>query len=501
MDFRRAWLAVLAPVAILACKSDSASAPPPPDAVTFPATFMFGTATAGFQIEKADSNTDWSDWVKLSPSKIKNGDTPDNGGPDALNHFDDDIALMTQMGQNAYRFSIEWGRLYPTADSFTNDTPDGAALAAYDAEIQKLQNARITPLVTLFHWALPNWLSDVSHPNDPQGWERPETSTDFATFCSRMAKHFGDKVDWWVTLNEPLVYVTTGYVQGGSPPGVVLDATRAFNVARTLARAHAACFDAIHQADTTDADGDGKAAWVSVAKHQRTFHPEDPTDQDDVAATAHVRYLWNQWFLNATIRGDWDDDIDGNYDGPNDKKGDPTLKGRMDYIGVNYYSDTLISAHRGVVIPIVNAAVIQDHLPTDRPKTDVAWDIYPEGLRSMLEEDVAPYSLPVVITENGIADRADSNRARFLAEHLYQLGWAMKDGLDVRGYFHWSLMDNFEWQNGFCPKFGFASVDPQSAARTLRGSASEYQKIASSKIVKRADIDAMPAFVTTDFCP
>ena len=119
----------------------------------------------------------------------------------------------------------------------------------------------------------------------------------------------------------------------------------------------------------------------------------------------------------------------------------------------------------------------------------------------MLEEDVAPYSLPVVITENGIADRADVNRARFLAEHLYQLGWAMKDGLDVRGYFHWSLMDNFEWQNGFCPKFGFASVDPATGARTLRASGSEYEKIISSKVVKRADIDAMPAFVTTDFCP
>lgn len=501
MDFRRTTALALAPLLVLACKSDQAAGPEaPPDSVSFPASFLFGTATAGFQIEKGDSNTDWADFVKLQ-GKIKNGDTPDNGGPDALDHVDDDIALMTQTGQNAYRFSIEWGRLFPTKASFDSNTPDPAALAAYDSEIQKLQNAHIAPMVTLFHWALPNWLSDVSKPSDPQGWERPETAAAFTQFCSRMAQHFGPSVDWWITLNEPLVYVTTGYLQGGSPPGVVLDANRAFAVARTFARVHASCFDAIHQADTTDADGDGKAAWVSVAAHLRTFHPLDDTNPDDVAATKHVEYLWNRWFLNATINGDWDDDIDGNYTGPNDVKGDPTLAHRMDYVGVNYYSDTLISAHTGLVIPVVNATVAQDHLPTDRPKTDVAWDIYPEGLRDVLLDVVKPYGLPVLITENGIADRADVNRARFLTDHLYELGWAMKDGLDVRGYFHWSLIDNFEWQNGFCPKFGFASVDPTTGARTLRASGATYQKIISAKTIKKADLDALPPYQTTPFCP
>ncbi|HEX7662919.1 MAG TPA: family 1 glycosylhydrolase, partial [Polyangiaceae bacterium] len=372
----------------------------------------------------------------------------------------------------------------------------------YDAEIQKLHDAHITPMVTLQHFALPDWLADVTQPQQPQGWERPETKDLFTQYCSRMAKHFGAQVDWWVTINEPLVVVVTGYLQGGSPPGVVLDPTRAFAVARAEARAHAACFDAIHAADTTDADGDGKAAWVSVAKHQRTFHPDDPTSDDDVAATAHVRYLWNQWFLNAIVKGQWDDDIDGNLTGPNDIQSDSTLVGRADYLGVNYYSDTIISAHRGVVIPQVNASVQQDHLDTDRPKTDVAWDIYPEGLRSMLEEDVKPYGLPVVVTENGIADHGDVNRARFLAEHLYQLGWAMQDGVDVRGYFHWSLMDNFEWQNGFCPKFGLASVDPTTGARTLRASGNAYKNFIATKTVATKDIDALAPYVTTDdACP
>jgi beta-glucosidase len=483
-------------VAVLSCKSD-ASGPTSPASVTFPNSFLWGTATAAFQIEKGDVNTDWSAWVNLTPSKIKNGDKPDDGGPDALNHIDDDIALMQQMGVNSYRFSIEWGRLFPTADA---TAPDPTALAAYDGEMQKLQSAHITPMVTLQHFAIPTWLSDVTQPNNPQGWERPETTDAFVKFCTWAGSHYGAQVDWWVTINEPLVTAVIGYVQGGSPPGTVLAADRAFAAIKAMARAHAKCFDALHAADTVDADGDGKAAMVSVAAHLRTFHPLDPTSDDDVAATAHVHYLWNLWFLNATILGNWDDDLDGNYTGPNDTQGDPTLKGRMDYVGMNYYSDTLISAHSGLVIPIVNAAVVQDHLPTDRPKTDVAWDIYPEGLRTILDEDVAPYKLPVVITENGIADRADQNRARFLAEHLYQLGWSIQDGVDVRGYFHWSLMDNFEWQNGFCPNFGFASVDHATAARTLRASGSEFKKIIDAKSLKSADIAALAPYVAPTYC-
>lgn len=498
--FSYALALAIFPIGVLvsSCKSDSSPAPQGPASVTFPSSFLWGTATAAFQIEKGDTATDWNAWVNLTPSKIKNGDKPDNGGPDALNHVDDDIALMQQMGVNSYRFSIEWARLFPTADT---TTPDPTALAAYDSEMQKLVAAHITPMVTLQHFAIPTWLSDVTQPNSPQGWERPETSEAFGKFCSWAGVHYGAQVDWWVTINEPLVTAIIGYVQGGSPPGSILATDRALNAIKAMARAHAKCFDALHIADKVDADGDGKNAMVSVAAHLRTFHPLDPSDQDDVAASEHVHYLWNQWFLNATILGNWDDDLDGNYTGPSDQKGDPTLIGRMDYVGVNYYSDTLIGAHSGgIIIPVVNASVVQDHLPTDRPKTDVVWDIYPEGLRTILEQDVAPYKLPVVITENGIADHADVNRARFLAEHLYQLGWSMQDGVDVRGYFHWSLMDNFEWQNGFCPNFGFASVDHTSGARTLRASGSEYKKIIDAKSIKTSDIAALPAYAAPTIC-
>ena len=219
-----------------------------------------------------------------------------------------------------------------------------------------------------------------------------------------------------------------------------------------------------------------------------------------MTATEHVRYVWNLWFLNALVKGDYDDDLNGDLTGPQDRVGDPALKGRLDYIGINYYSDTLISAHHGVLIPIINAAVAQDHLTTGRAKTDVAWDIYPEGFKTVLGE-VKPYGLPVVVTENGIADRTDQNRARFLAEHIYQMGWAMKDGLDVRGYFHWSLLDNFEWQSGFCPKFGLASVDPLTGVRTARSSVQTYKSIITANKVTQAQIAALSPYRDGTFCP
>jgi beta-glucosidase len=492
-SFPRAPLFVCALVAA-ACSS-TPDTPPAPDVVTFPPGFMWGSATAAFQVEANDNHTDWSHWVTL-PGKIKNGDTPDPNGPDALNHIDDDVALLVATHQNAYRFSIEWGRIYPTLDAFNNDTPYQVALDAYSLVLSKLKAAGITPMVTLQHFTLPDWLSDVTDPSNPQGWERPGVVDQFATFCSRMAKYYGDRVDWWITINEPLNVVVGGYIQGSLPPGLVLDTDRGFAVAKTEVRAHAACYDAIHAADTVDADGDGVPAMVSLAKHVRTFHPYDDTDPADQAAADHVRYVYNEWFLNAVVHGDWDDDLDGTLtSSPADVHADPTLVGRADYLGINYYSDTLISASRGVIVPVINASVYESFMPTTRPKTDFGWDIYPEGLGTVLDE-VKPYGLPVVITENGIADEGDVMRARFIAEHLYQAGWAIQRGVDLRGYFHWALVDNFEWANGFCPHFGLASYDLTTKARTLRQSAQTYASIIQAGSVAKTDVDAMPPYGT-----
>jgi beta-glucosidase/6-phospho-beta-glucosidase/beta-galactosidase len=336
------------------------------------------------------------------------------------------------------------------------------------------------------HFAVPDYFADPTKPKDPQAFERPEFEDAFATFCGRVAKRWGAQVEWWATINEPVVVPLAGYIQGSFPPGVVLDTTRAFAYAEGEARAHAKCFDQIHANDAS--------AKVGPVAHQRVVEPNDPTDPDDAAAVQRVRYINNLWFLNAIVKGDWDADVDGSLDGPNDKRADPALAHRADYIGVNYYTVLRVSAHTGIVLPSpVSAAVTPDHIASDRPKTDFVWDIYPEGLSTVLEE-ANGYGLPLVVTENGLADAADANRPRFIAEHLYQLGLAVAHGADVRGYFHWSLYDNFEWANGFCPKFGLYAIDRASAARVERRSLDTLRAIAQAGHVDRADVAATPGY-------
>jgi len=475
--------------------------PPPPASVSFPAKFLWGTATAGFQVEKGDDSTDWAAWVATA-GKIANGDNPDVGGPDALGHIAADVADMVATGQTAYRFSLEWARLYPTLDSFTSDTPDPTAVAAYGSLLTALVNAHITPLVTLSHYTLPQYVDDITMPAQPQGWEIPSTTKMFVEFCSRMAARWGGQVDYWITVNEPMVLAVGGYLQGSIPPGVFFDVNRTIAVIKAQALAHAQAYDAIHAADTVDADGDGKAALVSLAKHQRTFHPANPAAPADVTASAHVEYLWNQWFYNVVVLGNWDDDFDGNYTGPNDKMGDPTLKGRADFLGINYYSDTLISASNGIIIPApVNAAIEQVHLATGRPETDVGWDIYATGMGTVVDEAKSLWNLPIVITENGIADHTDANRPRFLYDHLFQLGWAMQRGANVIGYIHWASVDNFEWASGFCPNYGLFSYDHTTEVRTARPSATELKNIIAAGKVTLAELNASPAYVTpTTMC-
>ncbi len=490
---------VLLAAVVVACSSGTAGEGTPGElaSVSFGTPFLWGSASAGFQVEKDLPPTDWGAWVK-TPGKIKNGDDPNKGGADALAHVDEDVALLVASGQNAYRFSIEWARLYPTRAAFDADQVDPAAVAAYDKLFAALRSAKITPLVTMQHFALPAYLSDPSRSTEPQGWERPETVALFGTWCGRVAARWGGEVDWWATINEPLVNPIAGYIQGSFPPGLLLDVDRALAAGRAEARAHAKCFDAIKAGDTKDVDGDGKASMVGIVHNTPAIEPEDPAYPDDVAAATRVRYVNNQWILNAIVRGDWDDDFDGNYDGPKDRRADPDLVGRSDYLGINYYS-ALVASVNGIQIPKVNAGIRQDHLPTDRPKTDFYWDIHPKGFRVVLDE-ARVYGLPVVITENGIADSNDRNRGRFLLEHLYELGRAKADGLDVRGYFYWSLLDNFEWASGFCPRFGLHSVDRVTGARVARPSVQIYAKVARTGVVTKDDIAAQPPYGAPAYC-
>jgi len=490
---KRASFAVLTTlVASVAFSCDSSpieTAPAEPAEVTFGPDFLWGSASAAFQVEKGLPNTDWGIWVK-TPGKIKGGDDPDIGGADALVHIDEDVALLKATNQNTYRFSIEWARIYPTRAAFDADTPDANAIASYTKLFAALKAANIEPFVTLQHFSLPDYLSDPRKPNEPQGWERQETIDLFGTWCKRAATRWGADVDWWATINEPIVSPIAGYIQGSFPPGVVLAIDRALTVGKNQATAHAKCFDAIKAVDPT--------SMVGIVQHQRAVEPEDPSYPDDVAAAERVRYVNNLWVLNAVVKGDWDDDFDGKLDGPKDRRADPALANRSDYIGINYYS-ALVATVNGLKIPVIDAFIKQDHLVNDRPKTDFFWDIYPKGFRIILDE-IRDYKKPIVITENGIADSKDVNRTRFLLEHLYELGKAKASGLDIRGYIYWSLLDNFEWASGFCPRFGLHAVDRTTGARTARPSAQTYARISKESKVTKAEMDAAPPYAPPTYC-
>jgi beta-glucosidase len=300
-----------------------------------------------------------------------------------------------------------------------------------------------------------------------------------------------------------VVNLAAGYVLGTHPPDRSLadvnGLDRVEHAAKNMVYAHARAFDALHAMDTADADGDGKPALVSIAFHQRVFTAK-PSDDPTLlaanqAASDQLHYVNNLVLLNAVWKGDLDYDLDGKLDGPNDKSADPTLAGRLDWIGVNYYGISQVIALGKSSIGPFTGIPLTTSLDTDNPKTEYGWDIYPDGFRTVLDE-VQPLGLPIYITENGIADSTDAQRPRFLADHLYALEKAAQDGLPIRGYFHWSTIDNFEWSGGYCPRFGLFTVDYSDPMRTrsARPSADVYRTIIDARAVDPSLFQTYPSY-------
>jgi beta-glucosidase len=457
-----AWLAVIT----AACSSGPAPDPAHPRLKPYPSQFLWGTATAPYQVEGNLHDSDWYQWDQ-SPANPSMQHADD--GPDEYDFFDRDFQLAEGMANNAVRLGIDWSRLFPQQASFPS-APDATALAHYHALFASMKAHHLTPMVTLYHKALPTWMQDLTQIDVKSGWLDPGSVQLFAQFVGWAAKEFGGEVDYWVTLNEPMINLVAGYVAALEPPLRHVTDTdgvaHTLQAARDLVYAHAAAYDAIHANDTVDADGDGRSAWVSCAFNQRVFEPppNNPTPEN-LAATARLHYLNNLWFLNAVTKGDLDYDMNESLDDPMDKKADPALVNRLDYVGVNYYGPTEVIAFGHTSIGPLTGLPKTNGLDDNRPFTEYGWSIDPPGLRTVLDE-AAGYKLPIIITENGIADSMETQRPRFLIDHLYVLQRALQDGLDVRGYFHWTLMDNFEWAGGYCPKFGFFRVDRGSPQKT-----------------------------------
>ncbi|HEY1957327.1 MAG TPA: family 1 glycosylhydrolase [Polyangiaceae bacterium] len=460
----------------------------------FPAGFLFGSSTSAYQIEGGlTAITDEGAW-ETTAGHIANGDHADDG-PQSRKNYAADVAALVATHQNAYRFGIEWARLFPSASAWSacraagtlggcEAAADPTELAYYKDLLAKLKAANITPMVTLWHSTFPLYINDPTKDWHTTGWLSPTIGDDLAAWASFAAGEFGSSVTWWLTLNEPFIAIQGDYIDGSGPPGQVdqLDALKQALLA--MIKAHVAMYDAIHAVQPT--------AMVSITQDVHLYYGETPGRPEDDQSAKEFSYLSNALFLNAIVNGDVDLDINGTIDA-GEPSADPAYKGRADYIGVNYYGFSIVRGYPG--FPLVDGVTLSDSADHGLPKNDLGWDIYPRGLGEALDF-AAGYKLPIVITENGLADAGDVNRPRFIAEHLAELAAKIAAGVDVRGYFHWSLLDNFEWSSGFCPRFGLFHVDYTDPARTrtARPSASVYQQIIDQNQVTDALLSAQPAY-------
>lgn len=406
-----------------------------------PAGFLLGTATAAHQIEGGLDN-DWTDWERgfhADGTPHVKDRTVSGAACDSWNRFDDDLALMRHLGANAYRFGIEWSRLEPAEGQWNEE-----AATRYFSWATKLRAAGIEPMVTLHHFTLPRWVATQG------GWMSDRTIDLLSSFTERVAKKLGSVVDSWCTINEPNVLMAMSYLKGVFPPGLKDQRLCAQGLVRLL-RAHGRMASIIREYDTIDADGDGFASRIGLAHHVRIFQPASRSPLDRIIAAFTDRFF-NQAIVDAPMHGRITLSIPGVVDIDEEA---PDLKGSLDWLGINYYGRDHVRAD------LSDPSLSEQYVPADRPVSDLGWDIWPEGMYQVLKRYSA-LGLPIYVTENGTADHRGTKRPGFLRAHFAALVQAAREGVDVRGYFHWSLLDNFEWAEGHEPRFGLYHVDYES---------------------------------------
>lgn len=423
----------------------------------FPPGFLWGTATSAHQVEGDNRLNDW--WrFEQQPGAI----VDDERSAEAADHyrrFRSDFDLAAHDGHNTHRFSFEWSRIEPEAERI-----DPEVVRHYHDVLAALRERSLTPVVTLHHFTLPLWVADLG------GWENRETIAHFIRFVRFCAHEFGGEVDWWCTINEPEVYGFRAYSEGSWPPAKRDDGA-ALRVIGHLLEAHGLAYRALHEHDARDADGDGRPAIVSFAKHRVTLEPERPWSPLDVARAFFENRVFNDAVENAVVGGEIDLSIPG---APAVRRRVPELAGSLDYVALNYYTRWKV---RAVGHP--------RHVPRrGAPLTDLGWEIYPGGFEEALVK-VGRFGKPVLVTENGFADATDYFRSGAMIDYLLAMGRAIGRGVPVIGYLHWSLFDNFEWSDGLAPRFGLYAIDPRDPTKTRvrTGSATLFARIARANAI------------------
>ncbi len=421
----------------------------------FPQGFLWGSATAAHQVEGQNVHSDWWAWEQAGCVKTASGSACDH-----YSRFADDFDLAASLGHNAHRFSIEWSRLEPVRGRW-----DDHALAHYVEVVRALRQRGLEPIVTLHHFTSPQWFTELG------GWARPEAVDEFARYVARVADALGRSVRYWITINEPMVYVRLHHVQGLGPPGG-RDLPRAIEVTRQLVRAHAAAYRILHER----AGPDGLPIQVSIAHNAPAFWPCRRWWPMDRLVTARTDQIFNLAFVEAITDGCWTVPGVGRWR-------IPEARATCDFLGINYYGRQFI---RWLPVPGQWPGVTCDlgHHPRQvRERTSFGWDVHPQSLGDGLERYAHWFKLPILITENGTWMEDDTRRWSYILRHIQAMAQAMQAGVAVLGYCYWSLLDNFEWADGFAPRFGLIEIDYATQQRRVRESARRYAEICRSNRV------------------
>jgi len=449
----------------------------------FPVDFNWGVATSSYQIEGAafEDGRGESIWDRFcaTPGKVKNSE---NGAVacDHYHRFSEDIAIMKQMGISTYRFSIAWPRLFPRGDKVREQR----GFDFYGKLIDELLENGIKPLPTLYHWDLPQKLQDKG------GWANREIVAEFADYAAAVVAEYGDRVNEWLTINEPWCVTWLGYMNGVHAPGVQ-DLDSALAAAHHTALAHAEATRAMRAVKPGIKSG--------IALNMTNYVVENPNDQELSELAGLLDAQLNRWWLDAQTKGTYPQNLlDFHGDRlaklilPGDQE---LLKIDSELMGINYYSDSFVGMPRPTDGPVSDGGLFPfpQRMNGDAPKphTDMGWPITPDGIEDLLLRVWSdwPEFDNIAITENGAAyddgpnadgEIDDYRRVEYLRAHLEAAARAIEKGAPLKSYYAWSLMDNFEWAEGYDKRFGLVHVDFRTLKRTLKNSAKVYSSIISA---------------------
>jgi len=415
---------------------------------SFPENFLWGASTSAHQVEGYNTNNDWYEWESTGQIEAS------GVACDHYNRFEDDFNLAKELNHNAHRMGIEWSRVEPSEGEWNNDEWEH-----YKKVISSLNSLGIEPVVTLNHFTVPIWLKNKN------SWLNESSPELFARLAEKAILELGDKVTYWITINEPHMLAFISYFYGKWTP-FIKDKTKSLTVIKNMLKGHALAYKRMHE--VAKQNNHIKIPKIGVAKAVCTLHPDSFFSIKD-RISAHKRNLYhNHAFINSLIKGI--------ILFPGCKKEKLIAGKTLDFIGLNYYYRQFISSKESYLISPLGGMTETEKHKNHGIITDMGWEIYPKGIYEV-SKTFKKYNLPIMITENGLSIKDDLIRRNYIKTHLEYVLKAINKNIPIIGYLHWSLLDNFEWSDGYTKRFGLIEVDYNSQKRTIRDSAKYYAEI------------------------